>query len=140
MDGPNNTVNVQYTALDYEHFHIMPVIVPPSLAADEAYDTAYVIESAHFRGRYLRMDGQGVNKRTSPGGGTVDTQKGIGTFEMFRLVHQPNGSNVYSIGSMHFNNVYLRMDGRDVNSCQSSGGGVVNCQYGRHNFEKFRIG
>ena len=107
MDGPNNTVNAQYTALDYEHFRIMPVLVPPSLAADEAYDNAYVIESACFRGRYLRMDGQGVNKRTGPGGGTVDTQKGIGTFEMFRLVHQPTGSNVYSIGSMHFNNVYL---------------------------------
>ena len=56
MDGPKNKVNVQFAALVYEHFRITPVLVLPSLAADKAYDTAYVIESAHFRGRYLRKE------------------------------------------------------------------------------------
>ena len=74
MDAEKNKVNVQYNAYSYERFRILPVIVPPSIAEFEEYNTDYVIESVKSRNRFLRMDGTGVTSPKSQGGGTVNTQ------------------------------------------------------------------
>ena len=141
MDASKNKVNVQYNAYSYERFRILPVIVPPSTAAAQKNDTDYAIESVKSHNRFLRMDGEGVTSRLLKGGGTVNTQTYVGRSERFRLINLPAyGANVMVIGSIRFRNVFLRMDGSRITSRQGSGGGVVNCQYGHHSLERFRIG
>lgn len=83
------------------------------------------IESQQFPGSYLRIDGRGVSEFSGPGGGTVNCQNYVGTYETLIIVNHPE-DNTFSILSSVFPNVYLRMDGRDVKSGGSSG--VVNCQ------------
>ncbi len=46
---------------------------------------------------------------------------------------------IYTIGSVVFPNVYLRMDGQGVTQLTASGGGTVNCQFGADSFERFYI-
>ncbi|WAS89856.1 fascin domain-containing protein [Nannocystis punicea] len=46
---------------------------------------------------------------------------------------------VYTIQSAAFSNVFLRMDGRGVVQTTASGGGVVNCQYGASDWERFNL-
>src|SRR5688500_12485187 len=54
-------------------------------------DGSVAIESAHFPNVFLRMDGSGVpNQATGPGSGTVNCQRGIGSYEKFKLNPQPN--------------------------------------------------
>ncbi|KAE8356036.1 hypothetical protein BDV28DRAFT_7078 [Aspergillus coremiiformis] len=98
------------------------------------------IESQKFPGAYLRMDGRGVTKFTSPGGGHVNAQNHVASYETFIIVNHP-GEHTFSILSSVFNNVYLRMDGTDVTSggTHAQGAGKVNCQYGSHSWEKFRF-
>jgi len=45
----------------------------------------------------------------------------------------------HAIKSIAFPNVFLRMDGRSVTSFQGEGSGVVNCQYGAYEWEKYDI-
>ena len=47
-------------------------------------------------------------------------------------------SRILRIRSAHFPNVYLRADGSGITSFSSSGGGVVNCQYGAGAWEQWR--
>ena len=141
MDAEKNKVNVQYNAYSYEHFRILPVLVPPSTAAAQESDTDHAIESVRTRQQYLRMDGEGVTSRLTEGGGTVNIQTYVGRSEHFQLINLPAyGANVMVIGSKRFHNVFLRMDGSDITSPQTYGGGVVNCQYGHRSLERFRIG
>ena len=98
---------------------------------------SFVIESAGFPNVYLRMDGQGVTSSTGSGGGTVNCQFGAGPLERFKIYYLPDGT--YSIESLVFPNVYLRMDGQGITSFMGSGGGTVNCQFGVGPWEKFRI-
>ena len=70
------------------------------------------------------------------GAGVVNCQFGAATYEKFILRAQD--PDQFSIGSLLFPNVFLRLDGRQVTSYQGSGSGVVNSQFGRAmSYEKF---
>ena len=87
------------------------------------------IESQKFPGSYLRIDGRGVTEYSGSGGGTVNVQNYVGTYETLVIVNNPD-DNTFSIMSSAFPNVYLRMDGSDVKSGETyaQGAGKVNCQ------------
>ncbi|KIL55038.1 hypothetical protein M378DRAFT_173893 [Amanita muscaria Koide BX008] len=97
------------------------------------------LHSKAFPDKYLHMDGQGVTAPLDAGGGTVNTQTSIGSYETFFLERYDDGT--VSFRSTVFNNVYLRLDGRTVQQGQelTDGGGVVNCQFGSSIYEKFKI-
>lgn len=48
-------------------------------------DGSTAIESVEFPGVFLRMDGTGVTKPVAPGGGVVNCQFGVSTWEKFYL-------------------------------------------------------
>ncbi|KAE8359564.1 hypothetical protein BDV27DRAFT_168441 [Aspergillus caelatus] len=98
------------------------------------------IESQKFPGSFLRMDGRDVTKYSDSGGGTVNVQNYVGTYETLIIVNYPD-DNTFSIMSSAFPNVYLRMDGSDVKSGETyaQGAGKVNCQWGSYSWEKFRF-
>ena len=98
----------------------------------------YTIESVQFPRVYLRLDGNGVTKFTSPGGGVVNCQFGAGPWEKFRLIYNGADSS-FSIQSVEFSGVFLRMDGGRVTAFASRGGGVVNCQFGAGPYVKFKL-
>ena len=100
---------------------------------------SYTFESVQFPGVYLRMDGNGVTKFAGPGGGVVNNQFGAGPWEKFCLEPNPSSPNIYTIQSVQFPGVYLRMDGGGVTKFAGSGGGVVNCQFGAGPYEQFKI-
>ena len=102
------------------------------------YCGTYTFESVQFPGVYLRMDGNGVTESVGPGGGTVNCQFGAGPWEEFELIYHADSCN-YSIESVQFPGVYLRMDGNRVTRFVGPGGGVVNCQFGAGPWEKFNI-
>lgn len=87
------------------------------------------IESQNFPGSFLRMDGSGVTTYSLDGGGTVNAQNYDGPWEKFIIEHEPN-TDTFSIRSQQFENIYLRLDGRDVtpNHDYPFGAGTVNCQ------------
>ena len=100
----------------------------------------YTIESVQFPGIYLKMDGSGVTAFSGHGGGTVNCRFGVGPWERFKLNCIDTTSCSYSIESVAFPGVYLRMDGNRVTAHSPDGGGTVNCQFGVHPFEKFQLG
>ncbi|WP_163930031.1 hypothetical protein [Paraferrimonas sp. SM1919] len=85
---------------------------------------------------YLRMDGSGVTTFMPDGGGVVNCQLDAGPWEKFNL--NQNSDGTYTIESVAFPGVFLRMDGRNVNADNPTGG-VVNCQFGHHQWEVFKI-
>ena len=93
--------------------------------------------SAAFPGVHLRMDGSDVTTWTGDGGGTVNCQSGLGPWERFRLEPQADGS--VAVASVAFPGVYLRVNGSDLNTWTSDGGGTVNCQSGVGPWERFRL-
>ena len=95
------------------------------------------IQSVQFPNVFLRLDGNGVTHSARSGVGTVNCQFGVGPWEKFIL--RPYGRNQYSIESLQFPNVYLRMDGSTVTSFKGSGSGIVNGQFGAFGFERFVI-
>jgi hypothetical protein len=101
--------------------------------------TRVAIRSVTFPDHYVRLDGQGVTSQTGSGGGTVNTQTFIGTYET--LILQRNDDGTVSFGSTVFKDVFIRLDatgvpeGKDV----SGGGGVVNAQFTARSLEKFHI-
>jgi Papain-like cysteine protease AvrRpt2 len=121
-------VNCQFTAGDFEKVRLRAQA-----------DGSYSIESVHFPNVFLRMNGAGVTSQTSNGGGSVNCQFIAGDFEKFKLRAQADGS--YSIESVHFPNVFLRMQGSGVTALNSNGGGTVNCQYNANggSHEKFKL-
>ncbi|KAE8378313.1 hypothetical protein BDV26DRAFT_292410 [Aspergillus bertholletiae] len=98
------------------------------------------IESQKFPGSYLRIDGRGVKEYSGSGGGVVNVQTYVGSYETLIIVNNPD-DDTFSILSSAFPNVYLRMDGSDVKSGEKypQGAGKVNCQWGSHTWEKFRF-
>lgn len=116
------------------------------------------IESQKFPGSYLRMDGRGVTEYSGSGGGAVNVQNHVASYETLIIVNHPD-DNTFSIMSSAFPNVYLRMDGSDIKSgdTYAQGAGKVNCQcvspvlfwvcrywrrairWGSHSWEKFRF-
>ncbi|WP_216592504.1 papain-like cysteine protease family protein [Verrucosispora sioxanthis] len=88
----------------------------------------YSIESIAFPGKFLRMVASDVNAQ-KPTGGIVNCQINAngGGHETFRFRAQNNGS--YSIESLGFPNVFLRMLGGGVTTHTAQGGGTVNCRF-----------
>ena len=99
----------------------------------------YSLASVPFKNVYLRMDGQEVKSFKDEGSGIVNCQFGSHPWEKF-IIH-PVGRDVYAFESAAFKNVFLRLDGRDINknTSEKNGGGVVNCQWGMGPWEEFRI-
>ncbi|OGM45824.1 hypothetical protein ABOM_005484 [Aspergillus bombycis] len=95
------------------------------------------IESKHYPGNFLRLDGRGL---TQNAGGVVNVQDYVGKYETLIIINHPE-DNTFSILSAEFPNIYLRMDGGNVKPGQryGSGTGVVNCQVGSRSYEKFRF-
>ncbi|KFX14718.1 hypothetical protein KP17_09020 [Pectobacterium parvum] len=88
----------------------------------------FTIESVHFENVFLRMDGAGSNQQNPAGFGIVNAQYGPpGECEKFSIETDEN--NVSRIRSLAFPDVYLRLDGSNVNENIYSGAGIVNCQY-----------
>lgn len=99
-------------------------------------DGTSTIESVKFPGVFLRMDGSRVHSFAGTGAGIVNCQFGAGDWERFKLNSLNDGS--YTIESVAFPNVFLRMDGN--NPSQKEGDyGNVNCQYGADSYEKFYL-
>jgi len=102
-------------------------------------DTPITFESTAYPKVFLRMDGTGV-PTTMAGGGTVNCNFGVADTEKFKLRPQANGT--FSIESIAFPNIFLRMVASDVTSQTENGGGLVNCQInangGGHETFKFR--
>ncbi len=117
-------VNCQFGAYSAEKFSI------------QSEDVGYSIQSVAFPGVFLRMDGSGVTAFSASGGGVVNGQFGAYSAEKFSIQSEDVG---YSIQSVAFPGVVLRMDGNGVNAFSGSGGGVVNAQFGVGPWEKFKL-
>ena len=125
-EAGGGTVNCQYKPPSlWESFYIYPVEMAPSLALQTTYKV--VIESAHFRQVFIRMDSQGMKQCMDPGGGEVNCQFTANAWEIYYLRQETNGS--YSFRNVHFPHCYIRLDGTRVDSWSKPGGGTVNCQY-----------
>ena len=91
----------------------------------------YTIQSVPYPGVYLRMDGTGLDEFALHGGGVVNCQRGVASYEKFRIVYNAGQyAGMFSIESKAFPFVYLRTDG-DNN--------IVNCQYGAVFNEMYKI-
>ncbi|EDR01504.1 uncharacterized protein LACBIDRAFT_291363 [Laccaria bicolor S238N-H82] len=97
------------------------------------------IESVASPNHYVRLDGQGVTSFTGSGGGTVNTQTFIGTYETYTLV--VNDDKTVSFKSTVFDNVFLRLEATGVAAGQllGPGGGTVNAQFTARSLERFKI-
>ncbi|KIJ93488.1 hypothetical protein K443DRAFT_12832 [Laccaria amethystina LaAM-08-1] len=99
------------------------------------------IQSVASPNHYVRLDGQGVTHLTGPGGGTVNVQTFIGTYETFTLVVNDDGT--VSFKSTVFKDVFLRLDATGVaaGNLLGPGGGTVNAQYTapKGGLERFKI-
>ena len=125
--GPGGgTVNCQYKPPSpLESFYIYPVEMAPSLAPRGT--SKVVIESVKFRHVFIRMDSKGMNSHNYTGGGEVNCQFKPSSWESYFLRQETKG--VVSFRSVQFPRLYIRLDGTEVNSWSSSGGGTVNCQF-----------
>lgn len=121
------TVDCQFTAGPYERFNLQEV---PN------QENVFAIQSAQFPDVYLRMDGSGVTGFTGSGAGIVNCQFTAGPYELFLLQEDPNTPDVFTIQSVQFPGVYLRMDGSGVTTV-GEGAGIVNCQFTAGPYEKF---
>ena len=126
--GPGGgVVNCQFGADAWEEFKLYHVD-----------GCNYCIESVQFPGVYLRMDGSGLTTHIGPGGGVVNCQFGAGPWEIFKLIYNGADSS-FSIQSVQFPGVHLRMAGGRVTAPSGPGGGIVNCQFGARSCEKFKL-
>ncbi len=103
------------------------------------------IRPTYFSGTYLRIDGRGLTSPQPFGGGVVDWQDSVRTWEKLQIENHPE-DDTFSIVSSAFPHVYLRMDGTEVlreGKTLENGGGIVNCQYSpgisRGPYEQFRF-
>ena len=92
-------------------------------------------------GFYLSADGSGIAEATGGGAGNITcTRDGMnGESQQFFIIPVAEDSNIYTIQSVAYPGVYLRMDGSGITGFSSSGKGTVNLQYGVSNYEKFKI-
>lgn len=102
----------------------------------EQKNGTFTIESVKYPGVFLRMDGSGIRGFAGSGAGHVNCQFGASDWEHFKLHEQNDGS--YTIESVAFPNVFLRMDGNN-RSGKEEDFGTVNCQYGASTCEKFYL-
>ena len=103
------------------------------------------LKSVQFPNAYLRCDGRGVTGFSGRGGGTVNCQyQPPKSFEKFYIcpVQMTPSLAIQTvctvvITSAKFKNVFIRLDGSGMKKFEGSGGGVVNCQFGQRDFERF---
>ena len=95
------------------------------------------IQSVQFPNVFLRLDGSGVTRNIAAGVGTVNCQFTAGPYEKFIL--RAYGQDQFSIESLQFPNVFLRMDGIRVTSFQGAGSGTVNGQFGTGPYLRFLL-
>lgn len=122
----SGTVNCQYKPPgEWQYFYIYPVEMTPSSAVESTYKV--VIESAHFRNVFIRLDSKGMSHFQGPGGGEVNCQFTPASYEIFIVKQENNGG--HSFRSVPFPHCYIRLDGTGVTQHTSGGGGTVNCQW-----------
>lgn len=137
VTGPSpsgaGTVNCQFVANPFD-----PAFPWEKFRLVSQADGTVAIWSVAFPKAFLRMDGSGVTQFTAPGAGTVNAQGYVGAWERFQL--RPVGSDLrVNIESAAFPGVFLRMDGSGITKPSGPGGGKVNCQFGAHSWEQFRL-
>lgn len=118
--------NCQYGVGPFETFDVL-----------SQRDGTVTIGSTVFPNVFLRLDGHGVTHPTDAGAGLVNSQVMAGPYEKFHLVPQADGST--AIASTAFPNVFLRLDGHNINHPTDAGAGIVNAQFGAGPYEKFII-
>lgn len=96
-----------------------------------------LIQSVAFKDVFLHMDGKGITTSKDNGAGKVSCQKSISPTGAFQLHQQKDGT--FTIESVMFPGVYLRMDGNSIHSFVGNGAGTVNCQFGVGNWERFKL-
>ena len=103
------------------------------------------LRSVAFPDVYVRCDGAGVTEPTGPGGGTVNCQyKPPGSYEGFYIhpVEMTPSLAIKSvckvvIESVHFRNVFIRMNSKGMSQPEGPGGGEVNCQAYPCSYERY---
>ena len=86
------------------------------------------------------MDGSALIWPSSRGGGSVSCSPDCNNLEQqFFITPIAEDTNIYTIQSVAYPGVYLRMDGTGLDEFALRGGGVVNCQRGVASYEKFQI-
>lgn len=96
-----------------------------------------LIMSAAFKEVFLHMDGKGITTSNGSGAGTVNCQKSLLPAGMFKAHKEENGT--FTLESVAYPGVFLRMDGNNVHSFAGAGAGRVNCQYGAAEWEHFKL-
>ncbi|GAB3843688.1 hypothetical protein GCM10028822_00120 [Hymenobacter terrigena] len=122
----SGTANAQFGSRAWEKFRIT-----------RQPDGNFTIESVAFPNVFLRLDGTDVNKFEGAGAGTVNGQFGARAWEQFRIVQQSD--NTFTIESVYFPDVFLRLDGRNITQFDGAGAGDANCQFGAFSWESFRL-
>lgn len=96
-----------------------------------------LIQSVAFKDVFLRMDGNGIKAASGSGAGKVNCQKNIKQTGVFKAHQQSDGT--FTIESVKYPGVFLRMDGSQVRSFAGAGAGTVNCQFGAAEWERFKL-
>jgi len=86
---------------------------------------------------FLSMDGSGITSATESGAGKVSCQSNKDAAGQFLFHKQDDGT--FTIESVQYPGVFLRMDGREAKSFEPAGSGIVNCQYGTSAWERFNV-
>ena len=98
----------------------------------------YTIKS--YNGQYLSVDCRNLSKPCSGGSGSLTCSIDCKSEEQhFYIIPVAEYTNIYTIQSVAYPGVYLRMDGSRVTTFDGPGGGTVNLQYGVSDEEKFKI-
>ena len=101
-----------------------------------------VIRSVPFPNAYIRCDASGFSSTTGSGGGIINCQyTPPGAYEKFFIypVEMIRFDFPYKvvIRSAQWHNIFIRMDASYMTKFNSSGGGIVNCQYDAFTYETF---
>lgn len=96
-----------------------------------------LIQSVAFEGVFLRVDGKGINKGNGSGAGIVNCQKNLAQEGAIMAHKQSDGT--FTLESVRYPGVFLRMDGNGIRSFAGSGAGTVNCQFGAGQWERFKL-
>jgi hypothetical protein len=89
--------------------------------------------------KWVSLDARNFTQFAGDGGGSAALQPHVRGWEIFRLRELGNGTVAFEATA--FPNVYLRLDGQNVQPGQAHGGGAgkVNAQIGIGHYEQFTI-
>lgn len=97
-----------------------------------------LVASGISEGTFLCMDGEGLSKSIGSGGGKVSCQDSCKEDTAKFLFHD-QGDGTFTIESVQYPGIFLRMNGGGVRSFANNGTGEVNCQFGAGSWERFRL-